>query len=292
MHNLRTIFLCVLFVTQTFTMELSQNSNNKKTVACINLLFVPSTFVIKNIIIPVVKPVVKLLIKTLKQLSLQCVINCLKTYDPDKIKLPNELEKELARQYYLQKNQYILGLKEGDFTLSLAELVNYGRIIISSGQKKLDLVSVQIGVIHSLTLRTIADECLFLRYLDLSDNQLTKIPKSIGLLTTLRRLNLNENQLTKLPDSFGRLTNLTELCLEKNQIVELPNTIGQLTNLELLIIENNKISKLPDYITKLVRLEIFDLFNNLLPKKEKERICTWFNKNKSERGGDYGSICL
>ncbi len=45
-----------------------------------------------------------------------------------------------------------------------------------------------------------------LQVLDLSRNQLTALPESIGKLTALQTLYLAFNQLTGLPESIGKLT--------------------------------------------------------------------------------------
>lgn len=49
-------------------------------------------------------------------------------------------------------------------------------------------------------------------------NFLGKIPECVRHLTQLERLDLSNNQLTDLPLSLGRLSNLTELILENNPL--------------------------------------------------------------------------
>lgn len=58
--------------------------------------------------------------------------------------------------------------------------------------------------------------------LDLSFNQMTYLPSSIGRLTKLKRLKLNGNRLTSLPKEFENLVSLESLDLEGNPIGRVP----------------------------------------------------------------------
>ena len=97
--------------------------------------------------------------------------------------------------------------------------------------------------------------------LDLSDNQLTSLPNSIGALTNLNYLILSHNQLTSLPNSIGNLTNLKGLDLSSNKLLtSLPNSIGNLTNLEWLDLGHNRLlTSLPNSIGNLTNLEDLNL---------------------------------
>ncbi|UYP44090.1 hypothetical protein NEF87_000375 [Candidatus Lokiarchaeum ossiferum] len=54
--------------------------------------------------------------------------------------------------------------------------------------------------------------------LNLDNNQIDKLPESLGNLTKLEQLDLAYNNLHTLPNSFGNLTNLHKLILTKNTI--------------------------------------------------------------------------
>ncbi|WP_061249960.1 hypothetical protein [Leptospira alstonii] len=54
------------------------------------------------------------------------------------------------------------------------------------------------------------------RILDLSEQNLTVLPKEIGRLKDLQYLNLSYNRLTLLPKEIGQLLNLQELGLQGN----------------------------------------------------------------------------
>ncbi|EMM76696.1 leucine rich repeat protein [Leptospira santarosai str. 2000030832] len=77
------------------------------------------------------------------------------------------------------------------------------------------------------------------RILDLSENQLTTLPKEIGKLQKLQELYLSGNQLTTLPREIGKLQTLQELGLSGNRLITLPKEIGQLKNLRWLSLKNN-----------------------------------------------------
>ena len=100
--------------------------------------------------------------------------------------------------------------------------------------------------------------------LDLSDSQLTVLPKEIGTLTNLTTLYLYGNQLTELPQEIGQLVNLTTLDLYGNQLTSLPPEIGQLVNLTKLDLYDNKLTALPPEIGHLENLLTLDLGGNRL----------------------------
>ena len=100
--------------------------------------------------------------------------------------------------------------------------------------------------------------------LDLSYNQLTSLPDSIGMLTSLTILYLSNNQLTSLSESIRKLTSLTTLDLSYNQLTSLADSIEMLTSLTDLDLSNNQLTSLPESIGMLTSLTNLYLYNNQL----------------------------
>ena len=53
--------------------------------------------------------------------------------------------------------------------------------------------------------------------------------EDIEKLKNLTKLNISYNNITELPESIGNLTNLTDLNIGSNKLTKLPNWIGNLT---------------------------------------------------------------
>ena len=103
-----------------------------------------------------------------------------------------------------------------------------------------------------------------LRWLNLSDNQLTSVPAEIGQLTSLEELYLDDNKLTSVPAEIGQLTALRELHLDGNKLTSVPAEIGQLTALTELFLGGNQLTSLPAEIGQLTALEELNLGGNQL----------------------------
>jgi Leucine-rich repeat (LRR) protein len=146
--------------------------------------------------------------------------------------------------------------------MSAAEQKIQGALL--SGETELDLSNNQLSALpESLGQLT------HLQSLDLSRNQLTVLPESIGQLTKLQTLVLSRNQLTALPESLGQLTKLQSLDLSDNQLTEFPETLSQLTELQLLVLVGNQLTALPESLGQLTQLQSLVLSRNqlsVLPK--------------------------
>jgi Leucine-rich repeat (LRR) protein len=83
-----------------------------------------------------------------------------------------------------------------------------------------------------------------LEKLDVSNNSLTgAIQSQIGQLQKLRILNASNNNMTGVPAEVGQLRNLEILDLSNNQLTGLPNELGNLQNLKSLNISGNDYSE-------------------------------------------------
>ncbi|MGM0519797.1 MAG: hypothetical protein ACQERD_09170 [Campylobacterota bacterium] len=80
--------------------------------------------------------------------------------------------------------------------------------------------------------------------LNLSDQNLEKIPHHIFLLKDLKKLYLWNNNISNLPKEIKNLD------LSSNMVKNVPSWLLNLENLRRLCIENNKIEKLPDELIK------------------------------------------
>ena len=103
--------------------------------------------------------------------------------------------------------------------------------------------------------------------LDLSNNEISKLPESWEQVASLRELNLAGNQLTTLPRQFctGVLAkSLRQLILSSNLIELLPNFTCSLAALLHLNLSKNKLRALPPALARLSQLQHLDASQNSL----------------------------
>jgi len=84
-----------------------------------------------------------------------------------------------------------------------------------------------------------------LEKLDLSSNQLTVIPKSIGLLKRLTHFSCTNNTLSALPSEISSLTALRVLDIHNNNLSSLPPEIWFCTSLVTLNASSNLLKQFP-----------------------------------------------
>lgn len=101
------------------------------------------------------------------------------------------------------------------------------------------------------------------RALDLSHQNLTKVPDSVFKNTAVEELDLSHNQLTgALQAEVRMLQRLKRLDLSDNQFTGVPAEVGQLVNLEVLDLSNNRLTGLPHELGNFSKLQVLDLSGN------------------------------
>uniref|UniRef100_A0A665WSH1 FLII actin remodeling protein n=1 Tax=Echeneis naucrates TaxID=173247 RepID=A0A665WSH1_ECHNA len=101
---------------------------------------------------------------------------------------------------------------------------------------------------------------------DLSCNDLTRVPECLYSLGNLKRLNLSSNQISELSLCIDQWTQLETLNLSRNQLTSLPSAICKLSKLKKLYINSNKLDfdGVPPGVGKLSSLTEFMAANNNL----------------------------
>lgn len=102
-----------------------------------------------------------------------------------------------------------------------------------------------------------------LQHLSLTGCPVGELPE-FGDMPQLQSLYLVENELGRLPDSIGRLEGLQRLIVDSNNLETLPDALTQLTKLEKLNVSFNQLTRLPDGMGKMVSLQSLNISTNLL----------------------------
>ena len=96
-------------------------------------------------------------------------------------------------------------------------------------------------------------DCPLLEMVGFKANRISSISEK-AMSSHLRWLILTNNCITQLPKSIGNCTRLQKFPLAGNQLTELPEEMANCRNLELLRISANKIKELPEWLLTLPKL--------------------------------------
>jgi hypothetical protein len=102
-------------------------------------------------------------------------------------------------------------------------------------------------------LPEVLGRCRNLSMVGFKANQISEVPPA-SLSPALRWLILTDNQITEIPPEIGNCTRLQKLMLAGNRLRSLPREMAACTNLELLRISANQLTALPDWLLSLPRL--------------------------------------
>jgi len=99
--------------------------------------------------------------------------------------------------------------------------------------------------------------------LNLSNQNLTKVPEYVFNMTNLQELNVSNNQLTgAIQSQIGQLKKLKVLNASNNLMTGVPAEVGQLLNLQILDLSNNQLTGLPNELANLKNLKTFNISGN------------------------------
>ena len=99
----------------------------------------------------------------------------------------------------------------------------------------------------------VLSECPNLSMIGFKSNRIVNFPEE-ALPPKVRWLILTDNEIEKLPDSIGSLQYLQKLMLAGNRITALPDTMSNCKNIELIRLSANRLERLPEWIFSLHRL--------------------------------------
>ncbi len=105
--------------------------------------------------------------------------------------------------------------------------------------------------------------------IDLSNQNLTKIPESTFSKTGTEELNISNNRITgAIQAEIRHLQNLRVLNASNNNMTGVPAEIGQLKNLEVLDLSNNQLTGLPNELGNLQNLKTLNLSGNNVSEQD------------------------
>ncbi|PIO35479.1 hypothetical protein AB205_0029040, partial [Aquarana catesbeiana] len=190
---------------------------------------------------------------------------------------------------YTIKSKEVLPQRQVDLSLKRlkvipSEVLLDTRIqILKLDRNKLRSVS-QIGCLKELQILLLSknelnDFPLEIQYLvhlerlELNQNKIEAIPSGIFLnLKALKYLKLSNNRLSDLPKDLSTCSELQYLNLAHNLFTEIPKSILTLMSLRELYVDNNKLQKLPSDLFLSLSLKKFSVSYNHL-KEPPDEVC-------------------
>uniref|UniRef100_A0A8D1TNC8 Erbb2 interacting protein n=1 Tax=Sus scrofa TaxID=9823 RepID=A0A8D1TNC8_PIG len=210
----------------------------------------------------------------------------------------NQIE-ELPKQLFNCQSLHKLSLPDNDLTTlpaSIANLINLRELDVSKNGiqefpenikncKVLTVVEASVNpisncfktledgidLLNSSSLSWMLDLFYFLfcrltklQILELRENQLKMLPKTMNRLTQLERLDLGSNEFTEVPEVLEQLSGLKEFWMDGNRLTFIPGFIGSLKQLTYLDVSKNNIEVVEEGISACENLQDLLLSSNSL----------------------------
>jgi hypothetical protein len=136
--------------------------------------------------------------------------------------------------------------------------------ILNLSDNHLQSLPADLGRLHKLKIIFLSNnnfeevpevlaDCPNLSMVGFKSNKIRVLGENV-LPLSVRWLILTDNQLEKLPNSIGRLQRLQKLMLAGNQLRSLPDEMAACQNLELIRLAANRLESLPTWLFTLPRL--------------------------------------
>ncbi len=150
-----------------------------------------------------------------------------------------------------------------EFPVEIFDLADSLEILNLSGNQ-LRSLPADLGRLHKLKIIFLSNnnfeavpevlaDCPHLSMVGFKSNKIRVLDENI-LPLGVRWLILTDNQLERLPNSIGRLQKLQKLMLAGNQLRSLPDEMAACQNLELIRLAANRLESLPSWLFSLPRL--------------------------------------
>lgn len=100
--------------------------------------------------------------------------------------------------------------------------------------------------------------------LNLNNNKLKRIPRSIRKAKNLKHLDLEDNQIKRIPRFIKKLDGLAEINLNYNQVKFNASAARRLAKIEIVMLAGNKLTELPENIGEMKGVRKFNFSKNQL----------------------------
>jgi hypothetical protein len=170
----------------------------------------------------------------------------------------------------LLRSGQLQGIKRLDLAAGLTEFpieifdLSDSLEILNLSDNHLRSLPADLGRLHKLKIIFLSNnnfaevpevlaDCLNLSMVGCKSNKIRVLGENV-LPLGVRWLILTDNQLAKLPNSIGKLHSLQKLMLAGNQLRSLPDEMAACQNLELIRLAANRLESLPSWLFTLPRL--------------------------------------